>query len=109
MLISVWNDLCMGLGLNVFWGFHGSEDSYCSFPGYDAVLSGRFHSSILEIHYISIFRIEVYIILYGRKHSVKCHSDIMLISVVCSREAADCLAVNKEGLQGISNMKASGV
>jgi len=96
----------MGLGLNVIRGFHGSEDSYCILTGYDAVLSGKFHSSILETHYVSIFRIEVCIVLYGRKHNVKCHSDIMLMSVVCSRQAADCRAVNKEGMQGISNMKA---
>ena len=70
------------------------------------MLSGRFHGSILETHYVSIFRIVVYIILYGGKHNVKCCLDIMLISVVCSRQAADCCAVNKEGLQGISNMKA---
>jgi len=84
----------MGLCLNVIWGFPGSEDSYCSLTGYDTVLSGIFHSSILDTRYVSIFRMEVYIILFGQKHNVKCRSDIILISAVCGQWAAENININ---------------
>jgi hypothetical protein len=44
-------------------------------------------SSILEICCVSIFRIEVYSVFYQGKQNVKCHLDVMLISVVYVQSA----------------------
>jgi len=65
-------------------------------------------SSILETCCVSIFRIEVYIVFYQGKQNIKCHLDVMLISVVYVQIAQLLTKKDWKGFQAW-RLKTSGV